>query len=210
MRFSSGEPASKFVGLKRIGVEISLERPVRAARGEVSGIARLSVRFEPGAGGEGPSSKELGEALEQLDRELQEAVEAVAGLRHPGPDRQLTELIETYHPRQIELVELLLADHEVTESEADSLRRYVHSSSEPRPTQPTVSKRAERVPQERIAVPSTSTDRIPPSPRPVPELLDQYRIESLKQAGAVRARREISFAEYMALKRHFAEKSSTD
>jgi hypothetical protein len=32
-----------------------------------------------------------------------------------------------------------------------------------------------------------------------------YQINSLKQAGAVRARREISFSEYMALKRHFQE-----
>ena len=33
----------------------------------------------------------------------------------------------------------------------------------------------------------------------------EYAVDSLKQAGAVRARREISFAEYMALKRHFQE-----
>jgi len=41
--------------------------------------------------------------------------------------------------------------------------------------------------------------------RTVAELLRLYRIDSLKQAGAVRARREISFAEYMALKRYFQE-----
>jgi hypothetical protein len=46
-------------------------------------------------------------------------------------------------------------------------------------------------------------DRTPSSPRPVDELVRTYRIESIKQAGAVRARRQISYEEYMALKRHF-------
>jgi hypothetical protein len=38
----------------------------------------------------------------------------------------------------------------------------------------------------------------------VEELLHTYQITSLRQAGAVRARRQISFDEYMSLKRHFA------
>jgi hypothetical protein len=42
----------------------------------------------------------------------------------------------------------------------------------------------------------------------VPELLRTFQIETLRQAGAVRARRQISFEEYMALKRHFEAASA--
>jgi hypothetical protein len=55
-------------------------------------------------------------------------------------------------------------------------------------------------------VPLAAEPKLPPA-RPVPELLRTFQIASLRQAGAVRARRQISFAEYMALKRHF---ESTD
>ena len=54
-----------------------------------------------------------------------------------------------------------------------------------------------------IAAVPIAADRSPESARPISELLERYQITSLKQAGAVRARREISFEEYMALKRHF-------
>ncbi len=45
--------------------------------------------------------------------------------------------------------------------------------------------------------------------RSVSELRRTYQIDTLKQAGAVRARRQISFAEYMALKRHFEAEASS-
>jgi hypothetical protein len=59
-----------------------------------------------------------------------------------------------------------------------------------------------------IAAMPLEADRTPSTPRPTGQLLDQYRIESLKQAGAVRARRQISFEEYMALKRHFSAQAA--
>jgi hypothetical protein len=54
-----------------------------------------------------------------------------------------------------------------------------------------------------LAAAPVGVDRSLPPARPVADLLREFGITSLKQAGAVRARRQISFAEYMALKRHF-------
>lgn len=144
--------------------------------------------------GEGPTPEELGRMLRSLAEELDRALPA--GVPPTArPERSLTELVETYRPRQPELVDLLLEEGELTEGESQQLRRYLTDRS--LPTEPVVTDRP-------IAAAPLAQDRAPARPRSIAELLRTYQIESLKQAGAVRARRQISFEEYMELKRHFA------
>jgi hypothetical protein len=134
------------------------------------------------------------------------------GLAGPGPGtrtgtRPLEELVETYRPRQAELVDLLREDGEISAPEAELLNGYLArlgGAATPEDLLPA----GIPPPTDRpIAAMPLEVDRAPVVPRPVGQLLDQYRIESLKQAGAVRARRQISFEEYMALKRHFSAAS---
>jgi hypothetical protein len=165
----------------------------------------MTARFEVGPGGEGPSPAELKTALEQLSADLDGLVgPLLAAAPLARADRELTELIETYRPRQKELVDLLRDDGEITPAEHDRLAAYLRAGGGPEALAP----RAE-LPVDRplAAVPIAADRSLPPS-RPVPELLRTFQIATLRQAGLVRLRRQISFAEYMALKRHFEEHES--
>ena len=132
----------------------------------------------------------------------------------PRPDRELTELVETYRPRQSELVDLLRDEGELTAVEHGRLREYLAAGTTRLPDRSFEDAPASaRSPASRdgpaptmappLAAAPLESDRTPSTSRPVPVLLEQYQISSLKQAGAVRARRQISYEEYMALKRHF-------
>lgn len=179
--------------------ELSVEQELPASADGAPRRARLTARFSTGSGEAELDDAELARSLKELADRLVEATETAGVGRGPGsehrPDRPLTELLETYRPRQIELVELLYADGELTEGEYDVLRRQVTG----RPSEP----EAARAP-------------VPPTPPPVraggrsvEDLLRTYQITSLRQAGAVRARRQITFEEYMSLKRHFAESETS-
>ncbi len=188
---------------RRRQIELSVERPL-PGRGADGTIVRLSATFEAGAAGDGPSSTELARAIEELTRDLDSALAATSGVGVAGrADRDLRELVETYRPRQRELVDLLLADGELSATEHALLHR--HLEGQPPVAAPTAPPSAELGPvgETPIAAAPLAVDRKLPPARPVPELLRTYEISSLRQAGAVRARRQISFAEYMALKRHF-------
>ena len=191
-------------------IELSVERPLEG-RGPPGAVARLGATFEFAGEEGGPSVAELSATLEQLVRDLEGVLgPSLAAAPAVRPDRPLEELVETYRPRQRELVDLLLADGELTESEHALLASRVGPSRPPAPSRP-VPPAAElsKVGETPIAaVPLAAEPRLPPA-RPVPELLRTFQIASLRQAGAVRARRQISFAEYMALKRHF-EASESD
>jgi hypothetical protein len=196
--------------MRRREVELCVERPLGPERS--GGTVRLSARFEVADEATGPSPAELEQELDRLTADLDALVgPPIAALPLGRPDRELTELVETYRPRQRELIDLLLADGEITASEHGRLIEYLGPGRDARPPAPTPKPIAET---ERLiaTVPiDRPTSREPPSAqglgsaRPVPELLRTYQIASLRQAGAVRARRQISFAEYMALKRHFEE-----
>jgi hypothetical protein len=184
--------------------EVVLSVEAEAARpGDSPRRLRFEARFR--ATTTEPTVAELGEAIAALDRDLGEALR-LAGFAPTAPpraDRPLSELVETYRPRQSELVELLLAEGEVTLGEAEALRGHLAgpvaaaAPATPPPDEVPLTDRP-------IAAAPLENDRTPIRARPVADLLSQYRIESLRQAGAVRARRQISFEEYMALKRHFA------
>jgi hypothetical protein len=179
---------------RRKEYELSVEQELPAAADGAPRRARLTARFPSEPGEAEPDEAELGRALKELTDRLARAAETAGvgrgGAAEPRPDRTLDELLETYRPRQIELVELLHADGELTDGEYDMLRARVTE----RPVEAGPAKPASPVPP---TVPRAGG-------RSVEELLRTYQITSLRQAGAVRARRQISFEEYMSLKRHFA------
>lgn len=174
--------------------ELSVEQELPAAADGAPRRARLTVRRSAGGTAQPADDAELARTLRDLVDRLARAADAAGvGSRNPSearPDRPLSELLETYRPRQLELVELLHADGELTDAEFDLLRTHVAPA--PAGSRPAADVSAAPVPPLRG------------SARPVEELLQAYQIESLRQAGAVRARRQISFEEYMSLKRHFS------
>jgi hypothetical protein len=179
---------------RRKEYELTVEQELPAAADGAPRRARLTARFSGDAGDVELDDAELARSLRELADRLARVAEASGVGRGPGseprPDRSVEELLETYRPRQMELVELLHADGELTEGEYAVLRTRMTD----RPAE--------------VEVPKTPDVPPPVVPRAggrsVEELLRIYQIASLRQAGAVRARRQISFDEYMSLKRHFA------
>lgn len=179
-------------------IELSVERPL----GPEGGVARLTARFPIEAGEERPTPTELAKSMDELRSDLDALVgPPIAGVPIARADRDLAELVSAYRPRQRELVDLLREEGEISAGEHATLVQYLQAGGAPTPspTPAPMDSFADRP----IAAMPIAADRAPGSPRPVAELLQEYQIASLKQAGAVRARRQISFAEYMALKRHF-------
>jgi hypothetical protein len=186
-------------------VEVTLERTVADSAGGPPLTVRLSVQLTGDAlDAEGLSTlrTELDGLRGQLDRFVESLQPGASSA--PRTDRPVEELIETYRPRQPELLELLRAEGELTAGEYDSLRHHL-SAPPPAPPPPAGIPVAERP----IVAAPLEGDRAPSQARPVEELLRVYQLSSLKQAGAVRARRQISFEEYMALKRHFGPPAAT-
>jgi hypothetical protein len=191
---------------RRRDIELSVERPLGPAS-TPGATVRLTARFDVGDGA-GPTHAELAAALEQLQADLEGLVGspiAAAGIARGH--RELSELIETYRPRQRELIDLLLADGEISGEEHRLLREYLGGTSKesgPPPAGP-VSVTVPPASEAPIAAMPIAAERTSEPVRPVEELIERYEITSLRQAGAVRGKREISFAEYMALKRHFEQ-----
>lgn len=187
------------MALRRKEIELSVERPVGSSLDPRAEVVRLTARFETGADGAVPSVEELEKALSALREELAQ----IPGIA-TGPDRSLEELIQAYRPRQAELVDLLREEGEITPVEHELLRSYLAQGSPERSESPPAPSPA----PPRASAPSSP----PPAPRasgarPVEAILEEYRIQSLREAGLVRARRQISFDEYMALKRYFESRS---
>jgi hypothetical protein len=198
--------------MRRREIELSVERDLLGRGGSVR-RARLTARFELEGSRDAPTPKELGETIRSLDRELEAAgTEAGFTVAATLPERSLEELVETYRPRQSELVDALETDGEITAGEAALLRGSLAGSSNRRAAArvPPPPKAPAEIPltDRPLAAMPLVNDRTPSVPRPIPDLLATYRIESIKQAGAVRARRQISFDEYMLLKRHFAQRDA--
>ncbi len=192
------------MAIRRREIELAVERslgPVPAP----GAVVRLTARFEVGEDGQGPTTRELAAELDALKADLDALVgPPLAAVPIARDDRELTELVETYRPRQRDLIDLLLADGEITPGEHRRLSEYLalrpkeaSATAPARPGLPVSEAPLAAVP----IVAERSTEPI----RPIAELLATYQISSLRQAGAVRARRQISFAEYMALKRHFEQ-----
>ena len=203
VRFLRAEPFDA-VTARRREIELTVERPL-GPDASSGGTVRLSARFEVGADGKGPTPAELAAELDALKADLEALVgPPIAAVPIARGERELTELVETYRPRQRELVDLLLADGEITTGEHRRLSEYLNlqptQAVEAAPPSPEL-----RVADSPIAAVPIAAGRPSEPIRPVAELLATYEITSLRQAGAVRARRQISFAEYMALKRHFEQ-----
>jgi len=166
-------------------------------------MVRLSAKFELPPDGSGPDHSELARALDDIQADLDGLVgPLLAAAPAARADRDLTELVETYRPRQRELVDLLLGEGELTVGEHARLVDYLGAPPAPAESPPPPLERRIETPLAAVPIVAGRADE---GARPVAELIRLYQIGSLKQAGAVRARREISFAEYMALKRHFQD-----
>ena len=197
--------------LKRTGLELSVERELAGPDGAPPRRVRLTARFEVEPG-RSIAPEEIAQAARELSAEADAALgpASAESAAPPRPDRAIAELIDAYHPRQLELVDLLLEEGQVTAGEAAAMRAHLSraaapSPAAPRSAPPPPSPEGEPPIQDRpLAALPLANDRTPSVPRPVDQLIRDYHIESLKQAGAVRARRQISYDEYMALKRHFA------
>ena len=179
---------------RRREIEITIERPLSRGPTAGEGTVRLAERVEFDEGMEGPPAEAIRDAFERLRRAA-----ATLALGEPRPDRSIDELIETYRPRQPELLELLREEGELTPAEFERLSAHLATGA-PAP--------AAGKPPPPPTSPPGRVERPPPSVRSVDDLIRQYRIESLRQAGIIRARREISFDEYMTLKRHFESQPS--
>lgn len=188
---------------------MTVERPL-GAEGSGAGTVRLTSRLEVEGDGGGPATEELERELDRLRAEM----DALVGPPRPNAartDRPLDELVETYRPRGRELVDALRADGELTEGEHATLLEHLSTAPVPASSGP-----GAPPPSPAVAAappPTNATERRGEvgggeRPRPVAELLSTYGIASLRQAGAVRARRQISFSEYMALKKHFEQASN--
>lgn len=175
-----------------------------AERARSSGtVVRLTVRVPAHEDGRRPSTDELAEALRTLESELEALIGGSEASASPvRTDRELNELLLAYRPRQPELVELLRADGEISEAEYQRLRAHLDAHP-PAPTPPAPAPAKAPVAPAPAAPRTEEPARSGGAARPVEVLTRAYQIETLKQAGAVRSRREISFEEYMALKRHF-------
>ncbi len=190
--------------LRRREIELSVERPIGPVPSP-GAVVRLTARFESGEDGRGPTPSELAAALEALKADLDALVgPPIAAAPIARGDRELTELVETYRPRQKDLIDLLLADGELSPGEHRRLSEYLSlRPKEPAATPPV--RPGLPMSEAPLAAVPIAAERSTEPTRPVAELLATYQISSLRQAGAVRARRQISFAEYMALKRHFEQ-----
>ncbi|HYK93891.1 MAG TPA: hypothetical protein VEY07_07620 [Thermoplasmata archaeon] len=183
---------------RRRPVDITLERSIPDPAGGPPVVVRVAWHLDDGSDATSPV---FAKEMESLRGQLDSAVAALVpkGTTLARAERSLDELIEAYRPRQPELLDLLRAEGELTTSEYELLRAYLARSESPRPAPAGVP-----ITDRPIAAAPLESDRAPSTARPTEELLRVYQIASLKQAGAVRARRQISFEEYMALKRHFA------
>ena len=187
------------MSLRRTSLSLTVERELPIPDGSTRRY-RLTAQFAVEPADAPVSPEELQTRFRGLSEELERAVPPEA--RAPArTERSLAELVDTYRPRQRELVELLLAEGEVTTEEHQRLVRYLEERAAGVAAEVPVTERP-------IAAAPLANDRTNPSIRPVAELLRLYQIASLKQAGAVRGRRQISYEEYMALKRHFAAAES--
>jgi hypothetical protein len=197
----------------RTDVELSIERELAGGDPAHPTRVRLSARLAPAPGEDALPPEEIRAALEALRAELDAALGPSASPAPPAPhrERELAELVETYRPRQSELVDLLEEEGELSATEHRLLTEYLRERRSPAtpepvrapPPAPTEAASPPAMPARPIAAAPLEADRTPSASRTVAELLEVYQISSLKQAGAVRARRQISFDEYMALKRHF-------
>jgi hypothetical protein len=199
---------------RRKETEISVERAFGPG-GPNDGVVRLTAHFAASENGEPPTPRELAEALEALRADLDALVgPPIAAVPVARTDRELSELVGTYRPRQRQLVDALRDDGEISLPEHARLVEYLartfpNSTSAPPPTAPPPAAPEPSFDQPIAAVP-IAAERVSDRSRPVAELVRVYEIASLKQAGAVRARRQISFEEYMALKRHFLDSESAE
>ncbi|HEY6238008.1 MAG TPA: hypothetical protein VIZ68_02335, partial [Thermoplasmata archaeon] len=147
----------------RTELDLAVERDVAGEDGVVRRY-RLTTRLvlDPP---DGPvPAEELRERFRALSEELDGVVPAGRSVDGAREDRPTTELVETYRPRQLELLDLLREEGEISGTEFTRLRQYL--ADRPGGVAPEVP-----VTDRPIAAAPLAVDRSPIIPRPVRELL---------------------------------------
>jgi hypothetical protein len=153
---------------------------------------KLSTTIEPDEGGK-VTERDIMDATENLRNILSSALrsagtsESAVAVPTPtvGPPRSLEVLNQVYTPRSVEHVDALMWEGQITAAEHSLLVSSMRGKSTP--SQP-VSRRQ----------------------RGIEEMVRELRIESLRDANMARAKEQVSYEEWTALKRHFSEKREED
>ncbi len=111
-------------------IELTLERTVTPAGSPTPITVRVSTTWDPAAASD--ASGALAEEMARLGEQLDAAVALVApdAVRR-RPDRTVPELVDAYHPRQPELVDLLRDEGELTPGEHAALRAHLEPTPAP-------------------------------------------------------------------------------
>lgn len=201
---------------RRKDLTVSLEQEVPSSEGEAPRRLRVAMTLEPGEDGK-VSPSETSEAVRELSDLLQSSASSLASASGsstgPRPDRSLSELVQTYRPRDLELLDALLWEGEITPTEHELLRSQLPkpgavattapSPSTEVPASPTPAPTSTPAPAR--PVPASGTAR--PSARSVDQLLRELGIQDLRDVNRARGREMISYEEWAALKAHFQKKA---
>lgn len=186
---------------------ISLEEEVPASGEGAPRRLRLSSTLHAPEGKE-ISAEEVREAVRLLEMQMAHARQGTGGSGPaegaPRPDRPLDELVETYRPRSLELIDALLWEGEVTPTEHEALKAGLGKTPAPKPSRPPASVAPTT---SRPAAPPPSAGEAAPArfgpPRPTDTLVKELDLKNIRDVNVARAKRLISFDEWSALKAHF-------
>lgn len=166
--------------------------------------------------------EEIAEATKTLLDQMAHARGAAGPLETPvagpRPDRSVDELVDSYRPKSLELVDALLWEGELTPTEHEALKAAVSRSPPkpgrreaptPRPPSPpavvagtVAAPSAPAAPAANEPARPASAARFGPA-RPTDTLVKELSLQNLRDVNVARARRLISFDEWSALKAHF-------
>ncbi|MDE1820140.1 MAG: hypothetical protein KGJ23_07650 [Euryarchaeota archaeon] len=194
------------------GITVSVEEEALPAGDTPARRVHLAMTLQPAEGAE-VTTEEVQAAVKLLSHHLESAIATLSeggpSGAGPRPDRPLPDLLETYRPRNLELVDALLWEGELTPTEHQVLQAAVRTPPE----------RASKGPPPKTApppeaplatiAPSASSSQGPArtSPRSVDALLRELDLKDMRDANRARGRRMISYEEWAALKSHFEKRS---
>ena len=201
---------------RRKDLTVSLEQEVPSSEGEAPRRLRVAMTLEPGEDGK-VSPSETSEAVRELSDLLQSSASSLASASGsstgPRPDRSLSELVQTYRPRDLALLDALLWEGEITPTEHELLRSQLPKPGAVATTAPSPAREVPAsptpappsTPAPARPVPASGTAR--PSARSVDQLLRELGIQDLRDVNRARGREMISYEEWAALKAHFEKKA---
>ncbi len=213
--------AALLMPARRKDVTVSLEQEVPSGEGEAPRRIRVTMTLEPGEDGK-VAPAETAEAIQTLSSVLESSASSLAlasgGTTGPRPDRSLSELVESYRPRDLQLLDALLWEGEITPTEHEMLRSQLPKpgavaakvplpSKEVAPSPPPSPTPAPTSPPTAARPAASATGTARPSARSVDQLLRELAIQDLRDVNRARGRELISYDEWAALKAHFEKRA---